>query len=89
MAKSIGYLNYTVKRDGSTVMSGTVPAVIAFSGSVKNYDLGGIWLSHSKPNTEIAVSNGDKTINIYSDRVKTDWLEYVAKINSGEINDRR
>lgn len=89
MAKSIGYLNYTVKRENGVVMSGTVPAVIAFSGSVKNYDLGGIWLSRSGPATEIEISNGSKTVTIYSDRDKTDWLNYLEKLNSGEIIDRR
>lgn len=89
MAKSVKYLNYNVIRNDEIIASGTVPAVIAFSGSIKNYDLGGIWLSHRGPLTKIELSDEVKTIVIHSDRVKTEWLAYLEKINSGEVTDYR
>ncbi len=76
-------------RDGETKSSGTVPAIISFSGSVKDYDLGGIWLSHSAPKTEINISDESKLVTIHSDRTKTEWLSYLEKLNSGEIIDRQ
>jgi hypothetical protein len=88
MANSIKYLNYTVVRDGETINSGTVPAVIAFTGSIKDYDLGGIWLSRSAPKTEINIGDESKTVIVHSDRNKTEWLSYLEKLNSGEIIDR-
>lgn len=89
MANSIKYLNYNIIRNDEIVASGTVPAVIAFSGSIKNYDFGGIWLSRTGPLTKIELDNEVKTVVIHSDRVKTAWLEYAEKINSGEVIDHR
>lgn len=90
MAKSIKYLDYKVIKDDEIVKSGRVPELLVFSGSHKNFDLGGIWLSRSLDTvTTLEITNGVKTVNSRSDRDKTEWLEYLDKLNSGEVEDHR
>lgn len=77
MGKSIKNLTYNVIRNDSIIQTGSVPAIIAVGGSNKDYDLGGIWLTHTSPEVTTLQLTGDNVnITLHSDSKKDDWLEY-------------
>jgi hypothetical protein len=82
MEKSIKYLDYKIYRDNKLIHSGAVPELIALGGSCREFDLGGIWMTHSRPDiTTIEFSyNGEHIITMYSDCKKEEWLAYIQSL---------
>lgn len=82
MEKSIKYLDYKIYRGNELIHSGTVPELIALGGSSREFDLGGIWLTHSRPDiTTIEFSyNSEHIVTIYSDCKKDEWLAYMQSL---------
>jgi hypothetical protein len=83
MEKSIKYLDYKIYREGKAIHAGSVPELIALGGSSKEFDLGGIWMTHSRPDiTTIEFSyNGEHIITMYSDCKKEEWLTYINTLD--------
>lgn len=82
MENNIKYLDYKVFRDGNLIHTGTVPEIIALGGSSKDFDLGGIWMSHSREDiTTIEFSqNGNHVVTMHSDCKKDEWLSYLRSL---------
>ena len=87
MEKHIRYLDYTVQRNGKLIHSGKVPDIIAVGGSHKDYDLEGIWLTHSDPNLTVLnfSYNSQPLLSSYSDSTKDEWLDFLENSKSNNI----
>lgn len=89
MGTSIKYLDYNVVKEGSTIHSGTVPAIIADGGTNKDFDLGGIWLTcTAETPTVIEYSDESGALwNMPSDAQKHEWDSYAEKVKAGEADE--
>lgn len=77
MVKRIKYINYTVLKSGEVVHTGTVPEIFTVSGIEAQFNLGGVWLWHTCPEpTVLRLSDGNKTIDVLSDRIPETWFRY-------------
>jgi len=77
MVKRIKYVNYTVIKSGEVVHSGTVPEIFTVSGVEKQFNLGGVWLWHTCPeSTILRLSDNNKTYDLLSDRIPESWFNY-------------
>jgi hypothetical protein len=80
MANSIKYVNYEVKQNNEVVSSGTIPSILAFSGSGEFYNLGGMWLWFTHElQTVLEITDENNTVKHPSSRTPTSYAKYVKE----------
>lgn len=82
MEKYLKHLNYEVHHDGVLSHQGTVPNILSLSGIERQFNLGGVWLWHTCPQSVcLKLYNDVRSAELYSDKTADAWLTYCEENN--------